>query len=1200
MKRIVFLMLCLLIGVGANEMWAQSQLKLTFERSDAAEGGVAIAVKNQNDAVVEGVTATLSTTQTLKTGGSIASNIICGDKTGTTHDDAIVFDITITGLSGTFGFNAMDAEIHAFDVDGNYCATADGENRMWDLHFSEGASTEALNEFANHTGVDIAAGQAKESGAKVYNTWAVKSNTNHSANGSFVFRISMHENDGHTADSYLGIASLRLYNLSAYTTQGYWQKVNKASGWDRLHVSDENSPIADRDRQHIDREGWRIVASSDCLESGTVTGDVQKGKAHCIIDANPFTYWHSRWNDQDPTGVKPESIPEWFIIDLGEDTAFQGWSVRARTNDAGKVISIDSEGVNSPIGNGLLQSFNIYACSADALTLDDNGYPTGGYLQEFAQPLTEETSATTKAKMQTLLDYTARSANLDYVPAVGDKDYDEFNGMKELCAPLRTVATIDSLKWEDYYPARTESFNSPEYFTDDNGKEEMRIPSISARYILFVATEEYLTTQTRELPAAATVSEFTLYNTVYAMAEMKKDTVKSKLQKYLDHAGKYVGQYNKAYADPIKAELERDFSQYNVSSEAGVYSFMGFYDRLNYAQSMRDKSGWYYNLTIPNKIKDNAYYRIVSAYSGFSNSQKNMSAQVDTARYKNPARRIYPGWKAHNVNDKTQVWQFAAKDTTATKIEFNAKSAAYNKSFTSDYENLATEQLTPMLLSEGAYGFTVDTLNADRGFGEPIQFAINFSQDPDNPKPLHAEGHKNGSGLSGNIILYNEGKDSPSAWMLEEVADFAEKESDYFATAQATLFNVAGKKMNKFSSPELKHPFQPKNYSEFIGGVWELSTTDKIYEVLPQLYDLGLEPNTDLYYRFKNIGRGRVLSSYDAAGEEAVGVNPATDDAGRTPDVIWRVIPAEGEPEWAGLYHIKHMNSGKYVGTLSGTLGEDHLLVDKNHAGKFTFESRGETLDANDFVIRENNVNVMHMWNTGDMPIGYYNSNLNTDKASHWNVDEVATLTVKLPARKNGASDYDTSDTRRFASAYFPFPVEVTDGKGYVEGVSSLEPGSEDNTYKFYLKEMPAGSAIAAHQGIILENDGESTTATLKLLPEGTSTYEVKDIFMNGTNLKMAVEANTVYSFGYGSVSRDLGFFKYTGTSLRNNCAYLRPAYQTAMRGFTISFDEPTGIDNVEATADTDAPIFDLSGRRVQNAVKGGVYIQNGRKFIVK
>jgi hypothetical protein len=33
---------------------------------------------------------------------------------------------------------------------------------------------------------------------------------------------------------------------------------------------------------------------------------------------------------------------------------------------------------------------------------------------------------------------------------------------------------------------------------------------------------------------------------------------------------------------------------------------------------------------------------------------------------------------------------------------------------------------------------------------------------------------------------------------------------------------------------------------------------------------------------------------------------------------------------------------------------------------------------------------------------------------------------------------------------------------------------------------------------------------------------------------------------------------------------------------------------------DANAPIYDLSGRRVNNAVKGGIYIKNGKKFIVK
>ena len=42
-----------------------------------------------------------------------------------------------------------------------------------------------------------------------------------------------------------------------------------------------------------------------------------------------------------------------------------------------------------------------------------------------------------------------------------------------------------------------------------------------------------------------------------------------------------------------------------------------------------------------------------------------------------------------------------------------------------------------------------------------------------------------------------------------------------------------------------------------------------------------------------------------------------------------------------------------------------------------------------------------------------------------------------------------------------------------------------------------------------------------------------------------------------------------------------------------------TGVVSV-ATEVEDAPIYDLSGRRVQQTTKGGVYVTNGKKFIAK
>jgi predicted urease superfamily metal-dependent hydrolase len=43
---------------------------------------------------------------------------------------------------------------------------------------------------------------------------------------------------------------------------------------------------------------------------------------------------------------------------------------------------------------------------------------------------------------------------------------------------------------------------------------------------------------------------------------------------------------------------------------------------------------------------------------------------------------------------------------------------------------------------------------------------------------------------------------------------------------------------------------------------------------------------------------------------------------------------------------------------------------------------------------------------------------------------------------------------------------------------------------------------------------------------------------------------------------------------------------------------EATGIENVEA--DTVKAIYDITGRKIENITKGGIYIVNGKKVLVK
>jgi hypothetical protein len=72
------------------------------------------------------------------------------------------------------------------------------------------------------------------------------------------------------------------------------------------------------------------------------------------------------------------------------------------------------------------------------------------------------------------------------------------------------------------------------------------------------------------------------------------------------------------------------------------------------------------------------------------------------------------------------------------------------------------------------------------------------------------------------------------------------------------------------------------------------------------------------------------------------------------------------------------------------------------------------------------------------------------------------------------------------------------------------------------------------------------------------------------------------------------------GTHFLNNGfkAYLPKTTEAKTLRFNFG-GETTAIDAVEVE-NANAPIYDLSGRRVLSTVKGGIYIQNGKKFIVK
>lgn len=173
-----------------------------------------------------------------------------------------------------------------------------------------------------------------------------------------------------------------------------------------------------------------------------------------------------------------------------------------------------------------------------------------------------------------------------------------------------------------------------------------------------------------------------------------------------------------------------------------------------------------------------------------------------------------------------------------------------------------------------------------------------------------------------------------------------------------------------------------------------------------------------------------------------------------------------------------------------------------------------------------------------------------------------------------------------YATCYLPFGVsEISGATAYVDD------GIEDGC--LILKEV---SDVAAETGFVLIGDADVTTATLTI---GVSTTQGSGV-LTGTCVATSSEGKLVLGIKKGTKNQ-IGFFKYTGETIPANKAYIDNSdgtYSTVRLAFN---DNTTGINGIifKTREEQEAPIYDLSGRRISKPAKG-VYIQGGKKYIAR
>lgn len=180
-----------------------------------------------------------------------------------------------------------------------------------------------------------------------------------------------------------------------------------------------------------------------------------------------------------------------------------------------------------------------------------------------------------------------------------------------------------------------------------------------------------------------------------------------------------------------------------------------------------------------------------------------------------------------------------------------------------------------------------------------------------------------------------------------------------------------------------------------------------------------------------------------------------------------------------------------------------------------------------------------------------------------------------------------SSDGKAYATLNLPFATTIPDGVTAYKKGESTAASVKLEEYK------PANNVLPANTPVLLQADADGTKT---FAPAAYQAQEATGF--SGTLAATAVTTANAYI-----LAKDGDAVKFCRLSTTNNTVNANKAYLTvpAASATALNFDfggVATGIENAVADKANNAPIYDLSGRRVMNAVKGGIYIQNGKKFV--
>ena len=426
---------------------------------------------------------------------------------------------------------------------------------------------------------------------------------------------------------------------------------------------------------------------------------------------------------------------------------------------------------------------------------------------------------------------------------------------------------------------------------------------------------------------------------------------------------------------------------------------------------------------------------------------------------------------------------------------------------------------------------------------------------------LHLAGFKSGSQLA--VVRWEAGSgdaNNASTWTIENADDVTDDELFEAAGERFMALNLLDAPLGnsfgqRFVSEETKATLQKfKNAQADLGDVQDLLSA--------------YADKTSFTFNMPAAGDFFRIKSND--GSRYVTANGATDGA------AWQLKTTTDSTDEGTIFgydgsHLVSLSTGRAV-YLSG--GSQAKLADYTVTNFGTVEF-GTTPDNKYavFVKQGGQTATMHLWQDANKTGVDGSGGKNTgDVLTHLQLEEVESVPVHL----------NTAGLATFVPA---------DDMVVPDGVEIYVASQYDTAHQRINLSQVQGKVIPADTPVLLYG-AASTTIQLTYSDEEDGAPAISVNAFQGRFAPSAVPAGQE-----GRVLKEGEFVKVVPDFVRGMRAFVSAAPSAGTRT-ALAFPGVTAVESVKTASEAEAPIYDLSGRRVTKPVAGQIYVQNGKKFL--